>query len=71
MKELLRAIITFAEQETREAQEWMDDYDRMHTTGSKSKAYFERAGYSDGITSMMEMIEQHCLMNDIEMPEVD
>ncbi len=71
MTELLTQIIRFAEQETREAQEWMDDYDRTHERGSKSRAYFERAGYSDGISSMMEMIEQTCLMNDIELPEVD
>ena len=70
MEELLTAIIKFAEQETRESQEWMEDYDRMHDKGNKSKYYFERAGYADGITAMMEMIEQHCLMNDIEMPEV-
>lgn len=49
----------------------MDDYDRTHEKGNKSRAYFERAGYSDGISSMMEMIEQTCLINDIELPEVD
>ena len=71
MTELLTQIIKFAEQETREAQEWMDEYDRDHERGNKSRHYFERAGYSDGISSMMEMIEQHCIMNDIELPEVD
>lgn len=69
MEELLRMIETFSKQETVETEEKIRDYDSTHEKGAKSKYYYELCGYAEGIKAMTEAIEEHCLMNGIEIPE--
>lgn len=71
MEELLRMIETFAEQEISETEEKINDYDSRHDKGAKSKHYNILCGYAEGIKAMREAIEEYCVLNDIDVPEVD
>lgn len=71
MEELLKMIERFAEQEVEETEEKIRDYDSKHETGCKSKYYHSLCGYAEGIKAMREAVEEWCVMNDIDVPEVD
>ena len=71
MEELLRMIERFAKQEVEETEEKIRDYDSKHETGCKSKYYHSLCGYSEGIKAMREAVEEWCVLNDIDVPEVD
>lgn len=70
MEELLKMIEKFAEQEVKETEEKIRDYDSKHETGGKSKWYHSMCGYVEGIKAMREAVEEWCVLNDIEVPEV-
>ena len=70
MEELLRMIERFAEQEVEETEEKIRDYDSKHETGCKSKYYHSLCGYAEGIKAMREAVEEWCVLNDIDVPEV-
>ena len=71
MEELLRMIEKFAEQEVKETEEKIADYDSKHDKGGKSKHYHSLCGYAEGIKAMREAVEEWCVLNDIDVPGVE
>lgn len=67
MNELIKAVFKFGRTEIRDAEEWIAEQE----TGGRgnSRDTYRRIGYAEGVKDVLEMIEEHCLMNGIELPE--